>query len=332
MTGLPVWAVLIGSALLVALSAQAFANGVEWTGFRLRLGYRAAGGLLAAWGTALPETVIPLFALASGSGAAQAVGVGAILGAPFLLATLAFAFLGAAVSMRARRGGKAFLAVAPDAASNDLGGFVVLFAIALAAGILSWPWVKWLAGALLATGYAVYVSLALHSGRSSGPLPRPERFLWTRSDRSPSLSSILALTAAGLFGLLLGAHGFVIGLTELGHAVRISHLVLAVVLAPVATELPEVGMSLVWVSKERDDLALAAITGAMIFQATIGPLLGLFLTPWNLGGPERFAASLALGAAVFFSVGLRLFRQLEIGPLLFGAAFYGLFVIGIIAS
>jgi len=74
---------------------------------------------------------------------------------------------------------------------------------------------------------------------------------------------------------------------------------------------------------------VSAVTGAMIIQSTVGPTLGLLLTPWRLGPEEQFAGILALGAAVFFALGLRLTRRMEAGPLLFGAAFYAMFLIGI---
>jgi cation:H+ antiporter len=332
MTGVPIGLVLAGSAVGVAASAQLFTHGVEWLGFRLRLGYRAAGGLLAAWGTALPETLIPLVALARGGRAGQDVGVGAILGAPFLLATLAFAVIGAAVALRTRAGRPAYLNVAPGSASTDLAGFVILFAVALAAGLVPGGAYRTGAALALALGYAAYVAAALGSGRASGPMARPARFLWLSPAREPGLAACLGAALAGLVGLLAGAHGFVVGVTDLGHGMGVSHLLLAVVLAPLATELPEVLNSAVWVARGQDGLALTAVTGAMTFQATVGPLLGMALTPWQLGGPERFAGALALGAALFFAVGIRLFRRLEAGPLLFGAAFYAIFVVAIAAG
>ena len=91
---------LILSLAAILGAAVLFTNAVEITGDRLNLGAGAVGSVLAAVGTALPETMIPLVAiigsllLGSSSAAAGEIGIGAILGAPFLLATLALFIVG----------------------------------------------------------------------------------------------------------------------------------------------------------------------------------------------------------------------------------------------
>ena len=67
---------------------------MEWAGHKLELGEGAVGSLLAAVGTAMPETLIPIVAIIGGAEGAEDVAVGAIIGAPFLLATIAMALVG----------------------------------------------------------------------------------------------------------------------------------------------------------------------------------------------------------------------------------------------
>ncbi|MBI4389541.1 MAG: sodium:calcium antiporter, partial [Nitrospinae bacterium] len=50
---------LIASFVLILLAAELFTNGVEWLGDKLNLTQGAVGSILAAIGTALPETIIP---------------------------------------------------------------------------------------------------------------------------------------------------------------------------------------------------------------------------------------------------------------------------------
>lgn len=321
-------ALLAGGAVLVAFAAQGFTNAVEWLGYRLGLDDRILGGVLAAWGTALPETVVPLVAVAAGTHAGHEVGVGAILGAPFLLATLAFGLLGMTVLLRARRGREDYLKVVPRAASRDLLWFVLFFSVALAAGLPPLHAARRWAILALLMGYAAYLAMALR-GSAQGAGARPERFLLWQPLRDPALLSVLGVLAVSLAALVGGAQVFVLAVTALGHRLAVSPLILAVILAPLATELPEVINSVVWTWHGRDDLALSAVTGAMIIQSTIGPTLGLLLTSWKLGPEEQFAGILALCAAGFFALGLRLMRRMEAGPLLFGAAFYAMFLIGI---
>src|SRR3977135_258203 len=96
--------VLLGALLVILLGAELFTNGIEWFGKKLELAEGAVGSVLAAVGTALPETMIPIIAiLFSGGEAANAVGIGAILGAPFMLSTLSLLVTGVAVMLVARR-------------------------------------------------------------------------------------------------------------------------------------------------------------------------------------------------------------------------------------
>src|SRR5664280_1492269 len=126
------------SFVVILLGSELFTNGIEWFGHKLELGEGAIGSVLAAIGTALPETMVPLIAIVFGGGvAASEIGVGAILGAPFMLATLAMFVTGAAVwLMRERRAAGQMLAVDPDIVSHDMAYFAVAYAIAVAVAFL----------------------------------------------------------------------------------------------------------------------------------------------------------------------------------------------------
>ena len=81
------FAVILAGALL-------FTNAVEWAGNKLGVGEGATGSILAAVGTAMPETLIPIVAIIGGAEGSEDVAIGAIIGAPFLLATVAMALVG----------------------------------------------------------------------------------------------------------------------------------------------------------------------------------------------------------------------------------------------
>src|SRR2546427_1768674 len=97
---------IVGAFALILAGAEAFTDGVEWLGRMLGLGEGATGSILAAIGTATPETLIPVVAiLFTSSSDADEIGVGAILGAPFMLSTLVMLLIGVtAYLLRARRG------------------------------------------------------------------------------------------------------------------------------------------------------------------------------------------------------------------------------------
>src|SRR4029078_11211286 len=72
-----------------------FTEGVEWLGVMLNLSEGATGSILAGLGTATPETLIPVISiLFTNSADADEIGVGAILGAPFMLVTLVMLLIG----------------------------------------------------------------------------------------------------------------------------------------------------------------------------------------------------------------------------------------------
>ena len=93
--------ILFGALVIILIGAELFTNGIEWFGRKLQLAEGAVGSVLAAVGTALPETLIPIIAIgfAGGGAATDAVGVGAILGAPFMLSTLAMFVTGVACNV-----------------------------------------------------------------------------------------------------------------------------------------------------------------------------------------------------------------------------------------
>lgn len=77
---------------------------MEWLGQRLRLGPLAVGTILAAFGTALPESVVTFVAVVLGPGASDKdVGVGAAMGGPLALATIAYGVTGTMMLLQRRR-------------------------------------------------------------------------------------------------------------------------------------------------------------------------------------------------------------------------------------
>ncbi|MFY0084665.1 sodium:calcium antiporter, partial [Acinetobacter baumannii] len=79
----------------IYLACEYFVNGIEWFGKRLNLGATAVGSVLAAFGTALPESAVTFMAVVFGNTPEQKdLGVGAAMGGPLVLATLGYAVVG----------------------------------------------------------------------------------------------------------------------------------------------------------------------------------------------------------------------------------------------
>jgi cation:H+ antiporter len=320
---------LLVSLGLILLAAEFFTNGVEHLGDKLNLGEGAVGSVLAAVGTALPETLIPVAAIFLGSGtASHEIGLGAIVGAPFMLSTLAFAItaIAALVYMHRREKG-ATLCLDRAILGRDLCYFLPMYALAVATSWLPQGPLRWLACVLLLGGYIHYVIANLRAGGTLGGDIKPLRFhiAWTRvsltqlpeetraafldrrrsaADESPHLWLSIAQIVAALVVMMIGARFFVDQVADVSRILGVSSLLTALVLAPIATELPEKFNSVIWVRQGKDVLAMGNITGAMVFQSSIPVTLGILFTDWNLAKQEHGHAVLISALIALFSAGL----------------------------
>jgi cation:H+ antiporter len=286
--------------------AYIFTNAVEWAGVRLNLGHGAVGSVLAAVATAMPESLIPVVAIISGEQTGE-IAIGAIIGAPFLLGTLAMAIIGvAAVGFRGRRG-RNHLDVDRRSSSRDLGFFLVFFTLAVAFGLIESKVIHIIVAIALVAAYGVYLWRTIAAQRGAGGEGHPGSLYFdpTKGDPPRNLQ-IVAQIVVGLAMIVGGAQLFVTEVESLAHGLGIAALVLALVLAPLASELPEKLNSVLWVREAKDTLALGNITGAMVYQSTLPVAVGLAFTPWQLTGPAIAAAGAALiGGALAVAVVLR---------------------------
>src|SRR5262245_43326567 len=135
----PVLLLLLSFAVIL-VGALVFTNAVEWAGHKLELGQGAVGSILAAVGTAMPETLIPIVAIIGGAEGSEDVAIGAIIGAPFLLATIAMALVGtsALIYKNRREQGTHLRAHAPTL-ERDLVFFLIFFALGVAIGAADIP-------------------------------------------------------------------------------------------------------------------------------------------------------------------------------------------------
>jgi cation:H+ antiporter len=149
----------------------------------------------------------------------------------------------------------------------------------------------------------------------------------------PSLALSIVQTLVGLAIIVGGAQIFVHVIDALSTRLGVSHLVFALLVAPIATELPEaLNSSVIWARRGKDVLALGNITGAMVFQATFPVAIGLLFTPWHLDQAAGVAALIALIAAGVLYLTATIKGQLRGPLLLFQGAFYAGYVVYVIAK
>src|SRR3990167_8331852 len=139
------------SLFAILISCIIFSNSVEWLGAKLNLSHGITGSLLAAVGTALPETIVPLVAIfwginredlvkvlmgkADTLNSINQISMGAIIGAPFMLSTIAFFLIGLSSYLYFKSGRRKSNAISVDKTvlERDLSFFLISFSLAFLA-------------------------------------------------------------------------------------------------------------------------------------------------------------------------------------------------------
>ena len=274
--------------IVILIAAEVFTNALEHLGEKLGISEGVTGSIFAAVGTALPETSVPLLALFAGTQNAQTneeIGVGAILGAPLMLATLSIFLM--ALSVWKSRGTQGSLRPEPTGLRRDLNFFIAAFAFAAIALYVphKLSFVRYGIGIGMVLIYVAYVVVTIRASKGlveEGHATEAEGVMFLCKIGLPNNMLIISLQLfLGLALLLLSAKGFINGIEEASSIIGISALMLSLLVIPIATELPEKVNSILWIRKGKDTLAFGNITGAMVFQGTLLPAIGIMLTSWR---------------------------------------------------
>jgi cation:H+ antiporter len=319
--------------VLILIAAESFTNGIETFGRRFSFSQAVVGSLFAAVGTALPETILPVVAIFFYSGkSAEDIGVGAILGAPFMLSTLAFFLVGVTVIVSYFKKRRNFeIQVEEQTTRRDLIFFLPMYAIAVLLPVAGGKSFAIPVAMLLIAGYVLYAYRTFRS-ESAGIEYTEEMYLsrifkklrFTKSDK-PHLVLIMIQIVGSLIVMITGAHTFVESLEHVSVRFGMNPLLFALILAPVATELPEKFNSITWTWKGRDTLAIGNITGAMVFQATFPVSVGLLFTEWKLTGMAFFSAVIALMSSMIVLGEIVIRKRLSPFTMLIGGGLYLLY-------
>ncbi len=287
-------ALFLGSAALIYFACEYFTNSVEWCGRHMNLGATAVGSVLAAFGTALPESAVTFTAVVFGHTPQQKdIGVGAAMGGPLVLATIAYGVVGLMLWLNRRRLKRSDACVVADykRLASDQASFLLIFAMKVGLGLVAFAWKPWL-GLLFLAAYAAYVWREITAGDEAGEDGEDELEPLKFNAQNPNLLWAGLQAVVALAVIAAASHAFVAQLEALGTAMGMAPHLVALLLSPVATELPETMNAVIWVRQGKERLALANISGAMMIQATIPSALGILFTPW------RFDANLLVSGAV----------------------------------
>ncbi|MBI2995603.1 MAG: sodium:calcium antiporter [Candidatus Melainabacteria bacterium] len=298
------------SLIAILISCIVFSNSVEWLGAKLNLSHGITGSLLAAVGTALPETIVPLVAIFWGinketlikvlkgefdttnpfSQYMNQISIGAIIGAPFMLSTIAFFLIGFASWIYFKTGRRKSKEIKMDETvlERDLTFFIISFSLAFLAVFLNHT-MHILFGIVMILIYVIYLYLTIkEEARTEFKGEELEEnldpFLLTKllSKLKPNLLLIWLQLIVSLLFLIFSAHHFVEVIKEVSHKLNFPAFIISLLLTPLATELPEKFNSWMWIRQKKDTLAVGNISGALVFQSTFPVTIGLLFTSWKI--------------------------------------------------
>ena len=342
------------SLIAILISCIIFSNSIEWLGARLNLSHGITGSLLAAVGTALPETIVPLVAIfwgisrenlvkvlkgeADTLNSVNQISMGAIIGAPFMLSTVAFFLIGFSSYLYFKSGRRKSQIINVDKTvlERDLSFFIVSFSLAFLAIFLNHTWHVFLAGLMMLL-YIVYLYKTIKE-ETKGEYKGEELeenldpFFLTKfiPNLKPTNFLIYLQLILSLVLLLFSAHHFVEVIKEISHKLDFPVFIISLLLTPLATELPEKFNSWMWIRQRKDTLAVGNVSGALVFQSTFPVSIGLLFTSWHITSKISYLTFIFC----LISAGIVLFalkkNKLTFKTFLLGGLFYLAYLVLII--
>lgn len=308
---------------LILVCAEVFTNGIENFGKSLGFSQAVIGSVFAAIGTALPETIIPLVAiLMYGGESGKSIGIGAILGAPFMLTTMGLFLVGIGVfcSYFLKRRKTLYIHLEPQTFKRDFSFFLISYSIGvfLSQSLSSIHLINYFIAMLLLLNYIFYLYLTFKA--KSASLETEEKLYFVKileklislRNKNKAIMVFLSFfqTIFALIFMIEGAHLFVEKLESISTSLGMDPLIFSLLIAPIATELPEKFNSFIWTLKGRDILALGNMTGAMVFQSTFPVSIGLLFTNWKISGLPLIAATIAVSLGFFYLLIIKILKRL----------------------
>ncbi len=297
--------ILIVAIIVIYYSCELFVNAIEWVGVKFNVSQCAVGTILAAIGTALPESIVTFVAVAfDASNQQKEIGVGAALGGPLVLGTIAYAVVGICIIFyRKKRELGTDIDIDSKKLSRDQLWFVAIFIFKVILGLLVFTIKPLMAFAFL-MAYGLYFFKEMRAECVDECLIlEPLKFQQTKAE--PKTFWVVIQTIFSLILIFGSSHLFVKSLEIVSNDWGISPIVVSLLLSPIATELPEILNAIIWVRQGKETLALGNISGSMMIQATVPSAFGIFFTPWLFDAHLIWAGVVTLIAVSYLLITLK---------------------------
>lgn len=315
---------LVVSVIIIYYSCELFVNGIEWVGKKFNVAQCAVGTVLAAFGTALPESVVTFVAVAFNATSEQKdIGVGAALGGPLVLGTIAYAVIGLCIIVfRKRRDLGTDIDIDSAKLRTDQKWFLSIFIFKVLLGFLAFSGKPFTALFFLAA-YALYFYKEMGT-ECDAVQEEMEPLKFQPHKTSPSTFWVITQTIFSLILITASSHLFVRNLELISALWHVPPHIVSLLLSPLATELPEILNAVIWVRQGKEALALGNISGSMMIQATVPSALGLYFTPWLFDQHLLMAGVMTLISIIYLLMTL---KQNKLSPhrLIYAGIFYVIF-------
>jgi len=216
--------------------------------------------------------------------------------------------------------------------------FMMMYTVALISGLIGLQtsidrtYLNYGLAGLLIFAYAHYIRSTLkdrpHEGENSCPTLYACRVCELNPEKGQlGMFLIVLQVVAALMGIIIGAKFFVTEVEEVSLAIGVNPMILAFLIAPIATELPEKFNSVIWYLRSKDTLAFGNITGAMVFQSSFPVSIGLVFTHWQLAPINIASILIALTASAWMFISIRRKGGISYRVMLASGSLYLLYIV-----
>lgn len=272
---------LASSLVAVFFSSLMFVNAIEYAGSRLNWSHSFTGAIVAPLFTSIPELALFIIAVfIHGGTSGHLIGLGMIFGEPFMTSSLSYFLVFCSILAAFTLSGRKTHSIDVDRSLSIPFVFVLLlFPFALLPGIIHSVYLQYLMGFIFLFFYLMYVRTM--AGRRSAAMEEGAEIPYFMHLRNHWGLAALQLLVSALL-LYYGANLMVQAITLISDIHRVSPLVVAILVIPVATAIPETLSAMIWAYRGRNSLAIGSIIGEKVLYATFYPGMAMFFIPWEL--------------------------------------------------
>ncbi len=272
---------LIISVLVVFVGALIFTNGIEYVGCRMNWTSSFTGAILAPLFTSIPEFVLFVVAIFSyGGTAGREIGIGTLFGQPFMASSFSYGLVLVAmiIGWFLKKRKTLFLEVEKTLVIPYL-FITILFPLIVLPDIIRIKYFQIIMGVFFGFFYVYYIRLMFQKRKEESMDESEDPYLCRIFNAD--LAAVIQLVLSVVI-LYFGSEMLISTIDVVSEHLAVSAMGVAIILAPVATAIPETMSAMIWAYRGKDTLSISSLVGEKILYSTLYPAIGLFAVSWIL--------------------------------------------------